>query len=146
MYCFFIVHRAVSFPSGCKVDNNTIFYFCNTSSRDFHNHGNIFKMTDTRINICYYLYSLSNRSVIFTPRAMAIFSSWASVGETLSFSILLMVDLLIPALFANCTNVIPLLFLADHVNMCNIHHPSYSIHLVLIATDIIAICINSILI
>ena len=52
-----------------------------------------------------YLYSDSNRSVILTPIAMAIISSWNNVGDTLPFSMLLSVDFPIPDFFANSTNV-----------------------------------------
>lgn len=54
-----------------------------------------------------YLYSDSNRSVIFTPNAIAIISSWNNVGDTLPFSMLFIVDFPIPDFFDNSINVNP---------------------------------------
>ena len=49
-----------------------------------------------------YLYSDSYRSEILTSSAIAIFSRFSNVGEYLSFMILLIVDLGIPAINDSC--------------------------------------------
>lgn len=103
-------------PLSC-VHNNSI-YFHNYGNIDcyFHDYGNIKSSRLYYLILCYniYLYSESNKSVIFTSNAIASVSSWNSVGDTFPFSMLLIVDFPIPDFLDNSINVNPFWVLISH--------------------------------
>ena len=91
------------------------FHDCGNIEVDFHNRGNRSPCCRNPAAMWYnYLYSDSNRSVMFTPNAIAIISSWNNVGDTLPFSMLFIVDFPIPDFFDNSINVNPFEVLISH--------------------------------
>ena len=94
------------------------FHDCGNSDSDFHNRGNLSHICQNHYTIWYnYLRSDSKRSVMFTSNAIAIISSWNNVGDTLPFSMLLIVDFPIPDFFDNSISVKPLEVLTSHTRI-----------------------------
>ena len=94
------------------------FHNCGNIGSDFHNRGNRSPIHQNHVRIWYnYLRSDSNKSVMFTSNAIAIISNWNNVGDTLPFSMLLIVDFPIPDFFDNSINVKPLEVRTSHTRI-----------------------------